>query len=91
MGGGLRRIPQIAVVVQFVALLRCLGEYFRLKYFQPASFSVTRIEPFMLGALASAVFALAGILFYFGENYKTTVAAAMLNIAILFILRFTLL
>lgn len=45
----------------------------------------------MLGALASAVFALAGILFYFGENYKTTVAAAMLNIAILFILRFTLL
>lgn len=87
----MRRIAQLGVVVQFAALIRCLGEYFRLKYFAPASFSLSRIEPFVLGALVSAVLALVGILFYFGENYKTTVAIAVLNVGILFILRFTLL
>jgi hypothetical protein len=90
MRGGLRRIAQLGVVVQFAALVRCLGEYFRLKYSAPESFSVARVEPFVLGALVSAVFALAGILFYFGENYKITVAIAVLNVGTLLILRFTL-
>lgn len=91
MSGGFRRVAQFGVVVQFAALIRCLGEYFRLKYFAAASFSIARVDPFALGALVSAVLALVGILFYFGESYKTTVAIAVLNVGILFILRFTLL
>ena len=91
MSGGMRRIAQLGIVVQFAALIRCLGEYFRLKYFAAASFSIARVEPFVLGALVSATLVLVGTLFYFGENYKTTVAIAVLNVGILFILRFTLL
>jgi hypothetical protein len=62
-----------------------------LKYFTAESFSIVRIEPFIVGALVSAVFALVGVLLYFGENYKATVAIAVLNVGILLILRFTLL
>jgi hypothetical protein len=91
MSGWLRRIAQLGIVVQFAALLRCLGEYFRLKYFVAGSFSIARVEPFVLGASVSAVLALVGALFYFGENYKMTVAIAALNVGILLILRFTLL
>lgn len=91
MSGEFRRAAQLGILVQFAALLRCLGEYFRLKYFAAASFSIARVEPFVLGALVCAALALVGILFYFGESYKTTVAIAVLNVGILFILRFTLL
>lgn len=85
------RTAQVAIIVQFAALLRCLGEYFRLKYFGAESFSMARVEPFVLGGLVSAVFAFAGVLLYFGENYRATVAMAVLNVGLLLILRFTLL
>jgi len=91
MSGGIRRAAQLGIIVQFAALIRCLGEYFRLKYYVAAGFSLARVEPFVLGALVCAVFALVGILFYFGEKYKATVAVAALNVGILLILRFTLL
>jgi hypothetical protein len=91
MRGGIRRVAQIPVAAQFAALIRCLAEYFRLEYFAPQRFSLARVEPFLLGAVVSAVLAFVGVLFYFGENYKTTVAVAALNVGILLILRFTLL
>jgi hypothetical protein len=82
---------RIGICVQFAALLRCLGEYFRLKFFVLEKFSISHIEPFVIGAMVSAVFVLAGILFYFAENYRFTAIIAALNVAILFVLRFTLL
>lgn len=85
------KMAQIGIVIQFLALIRCLGEYFRLKHFSPDKLSIVHIEPFILGALVTAVLAVAGILFYFGEKYRLTAIAAVLNIVILFILRFTLL
>ena len=72
MSGGFRRTAQIGVIVQFAALIRCLGEYFRLKYFVGGGFSLSHVEPFVLGARVCALLALVGILFYFGENYRIT-------------------
>jgi len=91
MSGGVRRGAQLGIVAQFAALIRCLGEYFRLKFYVASGFSFARVEPFVLGALVCAVFALVGMLFYFRENYKATVAIAALNVGLLLILRFTLL
>jgi len=82
---------KIGILIQFAALIRCLGEYFRLKYFAAEMLSILRIEPFLLGALLTAVLALVGILCYFGEKYQLTVIAVALNIVTLFVLRFTLL
>jgi hypothetical protein len=91
MRAGPQLWARIGICVQFAALIRCLGEYFRLKFFVVERFSIAHIEPFMIGALVSALFALAGILFYFKENFRLTAAIAALNVAILFVLRFTLL
>jgi hypothetical protein len=68
-----------------------VGEYFRLKYFAAEKFSILYVEPFILGALVTAVLALAGILFYFSEKHRLTTITAALNIVILFVLRFILL
>ena len=83
-----QKIAQIGIVIEFTALIRCMGEYFRLKYFAAESFSIAPIEAFLTGAL---VFAVIGILFYFGVNYKTTGGIAVVNAAILLALRFILL
>ena len=82
---------RIWICIQFAALIRCLGEYFRLKFFVAESLSITHIEPFIIGAVVSASFALVGILFYFAEKYRLTAIAAVINVVILFVLRFTLL
>jgi hypothetical protein len=86
-----RRMAQIGIVIQFAALIRCLGEFFRLKYFAVEKFSIVSVEPFVIGALATAILALVGILFYFVESYRLTAVTAALNVAILFVLRFTVL
>lgn len=86
-----RRRAQIAIVIQFAALIRCLGEYFRLKYFVTEKFSFVHVEPFVIGAVVTAILALAAVLFYFAEKYPLTTVVASLNVIILFVLRFTLL
>jgi hypothetical protein len=86
-----RRMAQIGIVIQFAALIRCLGEFFRLKHFAVEKFSIANVEPFVVGALATAILALVGILFYFVESYRLTAITAALNVAILFVLRFTML
>ena len=53
----------MGIVVQFAALIRCLGEYFRLKYFVVDKFSIVRIEPFIVGATVTAILAFVAILF----------------------------
>jgi hypothetical protein len=94
-GQGIRNRAQlwarIGLGIQFAALIRCLGEYFRLKYFVPEKFSIIHVEPFMIGALVTAILALFGILFYFAQKFLLTAIIAAVNVVILFVLRFALL
>ncbi len=90
MPNRIRKLAQIGIVVQFAALIRCLGEYFRLKYFVVDKFSMVRVEPFIIGALVTAVLALVAILFYFAEKYQLSAITSAINVVILFVLRFTL-
>jgi hypothetical protein len=91
VGAGPQLWARIGICVQFAALIRCLGEYFRVKFFVPEKFSIPHIEPFVIGAVVSAVLALAGLLFYFKESYRRTAIIAVLNVVVLFVLRFTIL
>ena len=82
---------RIGIGIQFAALIRCLGEFFRLKYFVVEKFSIIHIEPFVIGALVTVILALVGILFYFAEKFWLTAITAAVNVVILFVLRFALL
>ncbi len=72
-------------------MIRCLGEYFRLKYFVAEKFPFAHVEPFVIGAVVTAILAFVAILFYFTEKYRLTAITSAINVAILFVLRFTLL
>jgi hypothetical protein len=87
----LRLWARIGIGIQFAALIRCLGEYFRLKYFLAEKFSIIHVQPFIIGALVTAILVLVGILFYFAEKFRRTAITAAVNVVLLFVLRFTLL
>src|SRR5260370_30894018 len=86
-----RRIAQLGIVIQFAALIRCLGEFFRLKYFVAEKFSIVHFQPFLIGALVTAGLALVGILLYFAEDHRLNAITAALNVLNLFVFPFTLL
>jgi hypothetical protein len=77
----------IWIAIQFAALIRCLGEYLRLKYFVVEKFSIIHVEPFIIGSLVTAMLPFAGILFYFTKKFRVTAITAVVNVVILFILR----
>jgi hypothetical protein len=82
---------KIAILLLFAALLRCLGEYFRLKWRLGAAFTPNQIEPFVVGGFVAATGALIAVLFYFAEKYLFTAISAAVTVAVLLALRFTLL
>ena len=83
-----RTAARIGICVQFAALIRCLAEYFWLEHTLGSQLSLARVEPFLLGSLVTAVFALAAVLFYFWERHRAAVMTAAANVAILFALKF---
>jgi hypothetical protein len=59
---------QIGIGVQFAALIRCLGEFYRLKYTLGPAFTIARVEPFILGSLVTAIFLPARSCLIFGTD-----------------------
>jgi hypothetical protein len=45
------QLAWLAAAAQFLALIRILGEIFRIKHFEPARYTLTAIEPFVGAAL----------------------------------------
>lgn len=72
----------------FLALIRTLGEIFRLQHFRGDALQVADIRPFVVGAAISAVLALAAVLLYFGRRYTAAAAVAGLTIGVLLLYKF---
>ncbi len=67
------RWAQIGITLQFLIVVRTLGEFFRLRHVLGASFSIAVAAPYIGGALIAACFCWAGVTLYFFRRY--TVAA----------------
>lgn len=76
---------RIAILVQFLALIRCLAEYFRLQYVLRDRFSLAVAEPFVGAALFTAVLCACAVLLYFAGRYRLVVSAAVLNVIVLLV------
>ena len=82
------RWAQLGIVVQFLALIRALGEFFRLRYFRGAALRVPDVHPFLVGATITAVLCLVAVLLYFGRRYTAVVAVAGSTVVVLLVYRF---
>ena len=80
-------ISKTAIIVIFLALIRCISEPFRLQFYAPTSLTFDDIKAFLIGALisAGAMFAMT-VLFYFGKH-RIVIATGILTILILLIVK----
>ena len=72
------RWAQLGITVQFLIIVRTLGEIFRLRHIQGASFSAAAAMPYVGGALIAACCCCVGVNLYFFRRYA---AAAWLALA----------
>jgi hypothetical protein len=63
------RWAQLAITVQFLIVVRTLGEIFRLRHAHGASFSAAAALPWVGGALVAVCFCWAGVILYFFRRY----------------------
>jgi len=81
----------IGIGAQFAALIRCLAEFYRLKYTLGPALTIARVEPFILGGLVTALFLLPAVFSYFWSRYILAVCLSVVNVLTLFVFRFTML
>ena len=79
------RWAQIGIAVQFLIVVRTLGEFFRLRHVLGTSFSAAVAAPYVGGALIAACFCWAGVTLYFFRRYTLTAWIALAAVAILLV------
>jgi hypothetical protein len=74
----------VGIAAQFLALVRTLGEVFRLKYFDVARYTVAGIEPFVGAALFTAVLIAVAVMMFAIGRLRAALTIAIFNILALF-------
>ena len=69
-------LARFGIFVQFMALIRCLLEYFRLKSIHGGTLTMAAVEPFIAGSLIAALGAWIAVVCFFLRWYKTVIAVA---------------
>jgi hypothetical protein len=77
------RWAQIGITVQFLIVVRTLGEIFRLKHFYGTSFSTATAMPYVGGALIAACFCWIGVTLYFFKRYAISAWLALATVLVL--------
>ena len=79
------RWAQIGIAVQFLIVVRTLGEIFRLRHIDGASFSATVAMPYVGGALIGACTCWASVTLYFFRRYTLSAWITPATIVILLV------
>jgi hypothetical protein len=64
------RWAQIGITIEFLIIVRTLGEFFRLKHIVGTNFSMSVAVPFLGGTLIAACSCWAAVTFYFFRRYS---------------------
>jgi hypothetical protein len=79
------RWAQIGISVQFLIVVRTLGEFFRLRHVLGTSFSAAVAAPYVGGALIAVCFCWVGVTLYFFRRYTLSVWIVLTAIVILLV------
>ena len=74
---------RIAITIQFLALVRTLAEYYRIRYVQGLAFVPRAAEPYIAGGLLAAVCAWAAVTCYLFGRYRAAIGIGGLTIVLL--------
>lgn len=70
------RWAQAGITVQFLIVVRTLGEIFRLRHAHGASFTAAAAMPYVGGAVIATVSCWAGVTLYFCRRYRLAACLA---------------
>ena len=77
------RWAEIGITVQFLIVVRTLGEFFRLRYALDMNFSTAVAAPYVGGALIAACFCWLGVTLYFFRRYTLCAWGALAAVVVL--------
>jgi hypothetical protein len=83
-----KKISKGSIIVVFLALIRSIGECFRLEYIHDNPVTIEMVQPFIVSAMVCAVSCLLLVVLFFFSRYKWIVAMAVITIATLFFLKY---
>jgi hypothetical protein len=79
------RWAQIGITIEFLIVVRTLGEFFRLRHVLGANFSTAVATPYVGGALIAACSCWAGVTFYFFRRYTLSAWIALATVPVLMV------
>ena len=78
-----QRGAEIAVLILFLALVRTLGEIYRLHVVRGPSFALAEALPYVSGAMIAAIGAWAAVGCYMWKRYRLAIAAVGATILVM--------
>ncbi len=81
------KIAHLAIVIIYLALIRCIAEFFRLEFIYKENLMIAQVRPFMLGALVAAIACFIMNLLLFYNRHKIIPFIAILCIMALVIIK----
>lgn len=82
------RWAQIGITVQFLIVVRTLGEIFRLRHVGGASFSAAVATQYVGGALIAACTCWVAVTLYFFRRYTLSIVIALATVIVLLVYKF---
>jgi hypothetical protein len=79
------RWAQIGISIQFLIIVRTLGEMFRLKHVHGPNFLAAAVMPYVGGALIAACFCWASVASYFFRRFALSSWIALATVVILLV------
>ena len=79
------RWAQVGITIEFLIIVRTLGEFFRLRHFNGANFSTTAASLYVGGALIAVCSCWAAVTLYFFRRYTLSAFVAIATIPILLV------
>lgn len=76
---------KLGITVQFLALVRILAEYFRLKYVHGPRLSLAVVEPFVTGALLDALLCWLAVVLFFFRRFMTALIVSGATVILLLV------
>ncbi len=80
-----QRWSQIGITVEFLIVIRTLGEFFRLRHVHGANFSTAVAALYVGGALIAVCACCAGVLFYFFRRYTPAAWITLATVPVLLV------
>ena len=68
-----RRMSEFAITGLFLALIRTLAEYYRLRYVRGTALALADVAPYITGGLMAALGAWASVVAYFFGRYRVAI------------------